>query len=187
MLTLLEAIILCSPLTREYLINYARPLIYTTFMSYPSLAAIRAVYDHMMDGETVAVSRATLYTSYLMTHADTPQPIAHLWKLVTHLHTLLLTLSLPSTHTLLCIPQQCPQSPIFSLLTPQPRSLAREFQEAGFVVRAIVAPTVPVGAERVRVCLHAGNRFEEVGRLVGVIGRWVERVEAEAVMHKARL
>ena len=47
---------LCSPLTREYLINYARPLIYTTFMSYPSLVAIRTVYDLMMDGGTVAVS-----------------------------------------------------------------------------------------------------------------------------------
>ena len=50
-----EAIMLCTPLTREYLINYARPLIYTTFMSYPSLVAIRTVYDLMIDGGTVAV------------------------------------------------------------------------------------------------------------------------------------
>lgn len=57
-------------------------------------------------------------------------------------------------------------------------------------MRAIVAPTVPVGAERVRVCLHAGNSFEEVERLVRVVGRWVKRAEAEggeAVMQKARL
>ncbi|EPE04435.1 8-amino-7-oxononanoate synthase [Ophiostoma piceae UAMH 11346] len=137
------AIMLCSPLTREYLINYARPLIYTTFMSYPSLVAIRTVYELMILGKTVA-------------------PVTHLWELVTHLHTILLALSLPPTHPVLRIPQQCPQSPIFFLMTPQPRSLARECQEAGFVVRAIVAPTVPVGAERVRVCLHAGNSFEEV-------------------------
>jgi 8-amino-7-oxononanoate synthase len=51
----LIAIIICSPLTRLYLINYARPLIYTTFMSYPSLAAIKASYTFMASGETEQV------------------------------------------------------------------------------------------------------------------------------------
>lgn len=114
------------------------------------------------------------------------QPAAHMWALVSHLHTRLLALSLPPSHRLLQIPQLCPESPIFSLLTPLPRDLARECQAAGFMVRAIVAPTVPVGGERVRVCLHAGNSFEEVDRLVGVVGEWVRRVEAEGV-EKARL
>jgi len=70
----LIAIILCSPLTRLYLINYARPLIFTTFMSYPSLAAIRASYTFMASGETQQVILAkqtkpfpklTTYTSLL--------------------------------------------------------------------------------------------------------------------------
>jgi 8-amino-7-oxononanoate synthase len=47
-----EAIMLCAPVTREYLVNYARPLIYTTFMSFPSLAAIRVTYDFMKGGGT---------------------------------------------------------------------------------------------------------------------------------------
>lgn len=50
-----EAIILCSPVTREYLINYARPLIYTTFMSFPSLAAIRVAYEFLIQGHTEPV------------------------------------------------------------------------------------------------------------------------------------
>jgi 8-amino-7-oxononanoate synthase len=49
------AILLCSPLIRQYLINYARPLIYTTFMSYPALAAIRASYTYLQRGKTEAV------------------------------------------------------------------------------------------------------------------------------------
>lgn len=49
------AAILCSKLTREYLINYARPLIYTTAMSFPSLAAIKVVYSLMREGRTEAV------------------------------------------------------------------------------------------------------------------------------------
>lgn len=51
------AIILCDDLVRSYLINYARPLIYTTFMSFPSLAAIRASYSLLQSGATVQVSR----------------------------------------------------------------------------------------------------------------------------------
>jgi 8-amino-7-oxononanoate synthase len=51
----LIAIIICSPLTRLYLINYARPLIFTTFMSYPALAAIRASYTFMAGGATQKV------------------------------------------------------------------------------------------------------------------------------------
>lgn len=174
---------LCSPLTREYLINYARPLIYTTFMSYPSLVAIRTVYDLMIDGGTIAVCCPPCFFPPLLTLI---QPAAHMWALVSHLHTRLLALSLSPSHPLLRIPHLCPESPIFSLLTPRPRDLARECQAAGFMVRAIVAPTVPVGGERVRVCLHAGNSFEEVERLVGVVGKWVRRMEAEGT-EKARL
>ena len=33
-------------------------------------------------------------------------------------------------------------------------------------------PTVPEGAERVRICLHAGNTVEEVDGLVRVVGMW---------------
>lgn len=55
-LTLIHAaILLCSPLIRQYLINYARPLIYTTFLSYPALAAIRASYTYLQSGKTEAV------------------------------------------------------------------------------------------------------------------------------------
>lgn len=51
------AILLCSPLLRQYLINYARPLIYTTFLSYPALAAIRVSYTFFQQGSTEPVSQ----------------------------------------------------------------------------------------------------------------------------------
>lgn len=41
------------------------------------------------------------------------------------------------------------------------------------MVRAIMSPTVPVGMERVRVCLHAGNTVEEVEGFVRVVGMWL--------------
>jgi 8-amino-7-oxononanoate synthase len=35
-----------------------------------------------------------------------------------------------------------------------------------------VPPTVPEGAERVRICLHAGNTVEDVEGLVRIVGIW---------------
>lgn len=52
------AMMLCSPLTREYLINYARTLIYTTSMPFPSLAAIKIAYSLMRDGKTEHVGQS---------------------------------------------------------------------------------------------------------------------------------
>lgn len=40
-------------------------------------------------------------------------------------------------------------------------------------MRPIVPPTVPEGTQRVRICLHAGNTFEEVERLVDRIRGWL--------------
>lgn len=51
------AVILGSSVLREYLINYARPLIYSTFMSFSSLASIKCAYDMLASGETIPVSR----------------------------------------------------------------------------------------------------------------------------------
>ncbi len=152
------AIILCSPTIRLYLINYARPLIYTTFMSYPSLAAVRTAYDWLKTGAADALS-------------------SHLNSLINHLFERLQTLaplakSLGDT-SILNIPSECPKSPIFALLSTRPRELASYCQSAGFVVRAVVPPTVPEGTERVRVCLHAGNTVEQIDRFVDCVVEWI--------------
>lgn len=40
------------------------------------------------------------------------------------------------------------------------------------MVRAVVPPTVPVGTQRVRICLHAGNTFEDIRILIGALEDW---------------
>lgn len=159
------AILLCTPLIREYLINYARPIIYTTFMSFPAQAAIRASYSFLMEGKT--------------------EPLAqNLRSLIRTLHRRLLDMqnsvhgSRVERHLLQC-PVVCPETPIFAILSSQSRALAAHCQQSGFVVRAIMPPTVPSGHERIRVCLHAGNTTEQVERLVNTIRTWlVEQVRA---------
>ena len=113
----------------------------------------------------------------------------HLDELIGHLFFQLKTLTL-QTETwgsgvpLLQLPMEIPQSPIFSLLTPEPRSLARYCQEGGFVVRPIVPPTA---SSRVRVCLHSGNTFEDVERLVARIQEWLHHMSSTKIDEVARL
>jgi 8-amino-7-oxononanoate synthase len=64
------------------------------------------------------------------------------------------------------------RSPILSIRTRLPRELARYCQERGIIVRPIMAPTVPLGKERVRVCLHAGNIRQEMDKLLATIEQW---------------
>lgn len=139
--------VLCSPQVRDYLINYARSLIYTTALGYPFLASIRAAYEMMAEGDT-EVLRQTLQQriQLLRERLAQLQQSAGIFRL-----------------------GHSPASPVLSLLTPYPRQMAEACQRAGFIVRAIMAPTVAPGQERVRVCVHAGNTVDEVEGLVAVI------------------
>jgi 8-amino-7-oxononanoate synthase len=104
------------------------------------------------------------------------QLAAHLNNIITALFKLLTAASLPG----LIIPSTCPNSPIFSIQTSQPKALAGYLQNRGMMVRAVVPPTVPIGTERVRICLHAGNTVEQIKTLVGNLESWAKsRVNGE--------
>ncbi|KAF2717384.1 PLP-dependent transferase [Polychaeton citri CBS 116435] len=154
------AIILCtSPILRTYLFNYARPLIYTTFLSLPTLAAVKASYTLLSSGQLESKQ-------------------AHVTYLISSLHSRLLALdsAFPTNFPrhLLQVPLEEPKTPIFSLQSSKPKELAAYCQRNELMVRGIVAPTVPLGKERIRVCLHGGNTEKDLERLVKVLGEWVE-------------
>ena len=52
------------------------------------------------------------------------------------------------------------------------KALAHVLQRAGFDVRPILAPTVQLGEERLRICLHVHNRDEEIVRLASLLNGW---------------
>lgn len=152
------AIVLCSPVVRSYLINYARPLIFTTFMSYPTLVAIKVAYDWLRSGRTGELA-------------------ARLKHLVHYLDTKVRTLAYLADRLpqgTMIVPETCPESAIFALMMREPRELASFCQAAGFVVRAVMHPTVPLGTERVRICLHSGNTEAEIDTFVELVKNWLE-------------
>lgn len=49
------------------------------------------------------------------------------------------------------------------------KALAGKLVEKGFFVRPILSPTVPVGKERIRICLHSFNSLEQIDQLIDAI------------------
>ncbi|KAI1760037.1 PLP-dependent transferase [Hypoxylon sp. FL1150] len=150
-------VVLCSSTTRAYLINYARSLIYTTSMAFTSLASIDVVYSYLRDGG-IGLLRQRL------------ESLIH----YTHHRLSALCRQLQVDQRTLHIQEVPSKSPVIPVFTAYPRDLAEHCQRSGYMVRPIVAPTVPAGSERVRICLHSANTTGEIDGLCKVIGMWIQ-------------
>ena len=134
------AVLLVPVLWREYLLNYARPLIYSTALPPSQAAAIDVVISAWERGEMEAAVQ--------MLHTR----VAELYR----------ALGLRNDAAL-------PPAPIVQVRSAHAKRLAAHVQAAGFLVRAVCYPTVPRDKERVRVCVHAHNTAEDVARLAHVL------------------
>lgn len=176
-----EAVVLCSPVTRAYLINYARTFIYTTAMGSPALLSIQVAYDFVASGAAdgprrklqalirhlnARLARISTQNQQHNAGSSPPSPPSSSSSSSTTPTT---TTHLIRTNTA----TSSPQSPIIPIFTTRARSLAAHCQQRGYMVRAIVAPTVPAGTDRVRICLHAGNSVQECDGLCEAIEEWV--------------
>ncbi|KAF9183285.1 hypothetical protein BGZ51_004141 [Haplosporangium sp. Z 767] len=134
---------------KDYLINYARPLIYSTFTSFSNLASVRSAYEMLIDGETVElVEKVRGLISYFRSNIQIPEYML-----------------LPST------------SPIQGIVmngNAKVNALSQRLIQAGLNVKAIRFPTVPKGKERVRICLHSHNTQEQVQRLIDIVQAWIQ-------------
>lgn len=138
------AIVLGSSTLRSYLVNFARPFIYTTALPFHSLVAIRSAYELL---------------------AASDEPVRQLKEMIMTFKRLI---GIDFSNGL--IPSD---SAIQSFVIPgnaRVRETARTIQEAGYDVRPIMHPTVPSGAERLRICLHAFNTEEEIEGLITRLG-----------------
>lgn len=131
------AAIVGSTLLKDYLLNFARPLIFTTAIPPSAIQAIRFAYAGFLQ------TQAERYL--LKKRIETFRAAALPFK------------KLDSA------------SPIQGLIIPgnqRVRELSKYLQEKGFDVRPILYPTVPKGAERLRIVLHAFNTDAELNGLI---------------------
>jgi len=159
------AVLLTNTLIRDYLLNYARPLIYTTSLSNAAIIAASCSFDLLEDGTAENLAAQVLeHSTYLqerlrasLTASSIPSHILSL--LPTHLQQRQTSTAQPPT-------------PIIPLLTPHARALSAHLLAQGLNARPISWPTVPKGMDRVRVCLHASNIRAQIDALVSASVAW---------------
>jgi len=135
------AVIVGSTILKEYLFNYARPLIYTTALSPHSVLTVLEAYKHLEQYGLQYIKELQERISYFR---ELVKPLAGSDYIESF-------------------------SPIQSIIIPgnsEVVELSHQLQKAGFDARPIRMPTVPAGKERIRICLHRHNSLNEIKGLV---------------------
>lgn len=153
------AVVLARSIVRDYLINYARPLIYSTAPPPHTVTVLSAAYDFAVT-EHARVARRALWT-------------------VVDLFDTLSRRQLPARALL----PSAGRSPIQAVIIPGNRAVVEATQclrAHGFDVYPIRSPTIPRGTERIRIVLHAHNDETEIVRLVDVLTELLARYQRKA-------
>lgn len=142
------AAVLGSEELKNYLVNFARSIIYTTGLSPHSVATILIAYQFL--------------------EKDTNN-IKCLKKNIIHFNQELNLLGLKQLFVR-------SKSSIQSAVIPgneKVKLIADQLQEKGFDVKAILSPTVPEGQERLRFCLHSFNSKQEIEEVLALLSTFV--------------
>ncbi|MDB5091179.1 MAG: bioF 2, partial [Mucilaginibacter sp.] len=137
------AIILGSNLLRQYLINFARPFIYTTAAAHHQIASVKMAYLHLQDSAneiTKLGSNIRLFKQNLNNASAYPL--------------------IDSNSAIQCI---------VLMSNEKAKEVAGQLQSIGLDVRPILSPTVAQGSERIRICLHSFNTEKEIILLTNTI------------------
>ena len=134
------AVVLGSLSLRDYLINFARSLVFSTSLPEHSVAMIKESYEIFPE----------------MTNER-----LHLQKLIHQFQ------SGPARFEKL--PSTTPIQIVIIPGNEEVKKIATELQKHNLDVRAILYPTVPKGKERLRIVLHAFNEVGEVEALLGLL------------------
>jgi len=182
------------------LINYARTLIYTTALGHPALTSIETSLDLFEDGTASRLadqlsSLVRFFVTNLKSHLNAASVPIRLVALPEsfdcYAKCLAPTLAEATSSNAATAPQSwptpMPAPPMIPLLTPHARPLASFLSKRGLIVRPVTWPTVPKGADRVRVCLHAGNTKEDVKRLVNGVVEWTRGLMEDERAEKMRV
>ncbi|KAJ3275896.1 hypothetical protein HDV01_006762 [Terramyces sp. JEL0728] len=143
------AVVLCSPLLKQYFINYSKPVIFSTFLPSHSLLSIKCAYEYFIKNSSEL--NLKLYslikrfrermTSKNLLESDSP----------------IQGLVVPGNINVI--------------------AAGEYLKKKGFGVYPIRSPSVPKGTERIRICIHAHNTVQEIDALAEAINTLERQVQ----------
>ncbi|KAI0353784.1 PLP-dependent transferase [Trametes cingulata] len=164
------AVLLTSPLIRYYIVNYSRSFIYTTAMPISLLCGLHASFDYL-EGPVGDHRRAELLRLCQYFRGALKEALKSIPSTLLSLHESALPPGYPSTIL----------SPITPILTSQPAQLAAFLNSFGYLVEGVFQPTVPAGAERIRISLHALTTEAELDDVVMRLVQWAMEAQKSAL------
>lgn len=135
------AAILGSNELKNYLVNFARSFIYTTGLSPHSVATILIGYQHLLE-EKNSIQKLRNNIQFF----NQQKMLFGLKPLFVYSKSAIQSAIIPGNDRV--------------------KTIAKQLQEKGFDVKAILSPTVPEAQERLRFCLHSYNSEKEMSEVL---------------------
>ena len=142
------AAVLGSHELKQYLVNFARSLIYTTALPPHSVATILIAY-HQLEKEKTTIQN--LRDNIVFFNQE--KQLLGLKPIFVRSKSAIQSAIIPGNEKV--------------------KAIAKQLQENGFDVKAILAPTVPEGQERLRFCIHSYNTKEEMAQVLQLLATFV--------------
>ena len=143
------AAILGSTSLKEYLVNFARPFIYTTALPPHTIAGVLTFYT-MLD---------EMKTSHMVENVRRLKKNINIFK--SHIpRTGMDAYFIASVSAI-----QCAIIPGVERV----KMLSQKLEQKGYDVKPILSPTVPAGSERLRFCIHSYNTKEQLHEVLEIL------------------
>lgn len=143
------AAILGSVELKEYLVNFAKPFIYTTALTPHTLATIITAHSYFDEFGKDPKLRLKENIEFFKDQIGVQK----------------LTKHFISSDTAI---QSC-----IVIGAKKVKTISKKLLDKGFGIKAIVSPTVPEGQERLRFCIHSYNSKEEIGLLLKLLSSYL--------------
>lgn len=134
---------------RDYLINFAKPFIYTTALTPHTLATIitsHAYFEELSNGPNAKLKENIGFFKNQLVAQKIQQHFIH-----------------SNTAIQCCLVSGAKKA----------KTVSKKLMDKGFNIKAILAPTVSEGQERLRICLHSFNSKEEIGLLIKLLSSYI--------------
>ncbi|KAJ7431179.1 pyridoxal phosphate-dependent transferase [Mycena galericulata] len=169
-LTSAGAVMLTTPLIKQYMVNYGRSIIFTAPPTHSALISINCAFDLLESDLRTRMAMHLLDICTYFVHAlrlalsDVPRELI---CLPLHLYR-------PISHDICTTPATTLPTPIIPLLTPRAVSLRDFLDSRGICTLAVGYPIVPKDKARLRLCVNADKTKEDVREFIRALLDWVQ-------------